>query len=461
MSDLQKILFEQLENKDLFEQAKKAAFEYLKIKDQNAIVPGLDAIQLLSEFDEPLPDNVGDPVELLEQLSRIGNQTVVNQNTGRYFGFVNGGALPVAIAAKWLADMWDQNAALQVMSPLSAKIESLCQQWLIELFSLPSNSVAGLVGGTSIATLCGLAAARYRQLQKLQWDVNQDGLFGAPKLRFILGSQTHGTVVKALKLLGVGNNAIEWVACDDQGKMIVEQLPQLDGSCVLVLQAGNVNTGAFDDFPLICSHANKAGAWVHVDGAFGLWAAGSAKFTSLTKGMEKANSWSVDAHKTLNTPYDCGIILCADPEALTHALHQQGSYIQYGDSRDNMIYTLDMSRRARGIELWASLKFLGKTGIGSLLETLHHHALQFSHSLRKANFTVLNDVVFNQVLVRCESDSVTLSTLRNIQQSGICWCGGSEWQNRPAIRISICSWATTSEDIRRSVDVFINARKAN
>jgi glutamate/tyrosine decarboxylase-like PLP-dependent enzyme len=398
------------------------------------------------------------PEDVLNLLSDFGSHATTAQIGGRYFGFVNGNALPIGLATRWLADIWDQNSALYVMSPIAAKLESLCQTWLNQLFDLPERTVAGFVSGTSVATLSGLAAARYRQLQKLGWDINQQGLYDAPRLRLIMGRQTHGTVAKAISLLGMGLNCIEWVECDDQGRILLNQLPNLDESCILVLQAGNVHSGAFDDFVPLCKAANAAGAWTHIDGAFGLWAAASECFLGLTQGINLAQSWSVDGHKTLNTPYDCGIVMCADPEALTAALHQQGSYIQYSEQRDGLMHTPEMSRRARAIELWACMKYLGKAGMAELVEQLHHHAQLFAMLLGKNGFTIVNDVVFNQVIVSCGSDSLTEATLSNIQDSGECWCGGSSWQGQKVIRVSVCSWATTEQDIQRSVDAFIGAR---
>lgn len=459
MKSLQTQLFEQLHDKSLFKQAQQGAFSYLDEMFCLPVVPDPQACEALKQFEEPLPEQLTSPETLIQTLTDVGNQTVVNQNTGRYFGFVNGGALPVSLAAKWLCDVWDQNAALQIMSPLAAKLEQQCQNWLVELFNLPKQTVAGLVGGTSVATLCGLAAGRYRQYQKLGWNFDKEGMMGAPKLRIVLGRQTHGTVLKALKLLGFGENALEWVDCDAQGRMRVEALPQLNANCLLILQAGNVNSGAFDDFSALCALAKKAQAWVHVDGAFGMWAAASARFDKQTKSIEMADSWSVDGHKTLNTPYDCGVVLCADPPALTHALQQQGSYIQFSDNRDSMVFTPDMSRRARGIELWASMKYLGRRGIEELVDMLHQNAQYFASQLTSNGFEVLNQVVFNQVIVRCSNDALTQATLDNIQASGKCWCGGSLWQGMRVIRVSVCSWATTKNDIDASVQVFIASRQ--
>ena len=451
-------MFEQQKSKVLLKQAQQAAFDYIDQQSTQRVFPNQTNLEKLTIFDESIPETTSDPAVLLDLLHTVGSVNTVAQTGGRYFGFVNGNTLPVTLATKWLSDVWDQNAALYVMSPIASKLESICQSWLNQLFDLPEHTVAGFVSGTSIATLSGLAAARFRQLQKLGWDVNQQGLFGAPKIRLILGKQTHGTVAKAISLLGFGQASIEWVDCDKQGRMIVEKLPNLDPSCILVLQAGNVNSGAFDDFGQVCKLAQKAQAWVHIDGAFGLWAKGSKVFDEQTKGMELGDSWSVDAHKTLNTPYDCGIVLCKDAEALTSALHQQGSYMQFSEQRDGLLYTPEMSKRARAIELWAAMKYLGRAGIAELVEQLHYHAQLFANLLTDNGFTVLNEVVFNQVVVSCETQQLTQKTLALVQQSGECWCGGSTWLEKNVIRISVCSWATTEQDIRRSLDVLIQAR---
>jgi glutamate/tyrosine decarboxylase-like PLP-dependent enzyme len=282
-------------------------------------------------------------------------------------------------------------------------------------------------------------------------------------VRIIAGQDIHGAVVKAVALLGFGLDNIEWIAGDDQGRIDPTQIPPLDNSCILMLQAGNVNSGAFDPFEDICDQANAVGAWVHIDGAFGLWAAGTERLKHLTKGVDKAHSWSVDGHKTLNTPYDSGILLCRDKEALITALQASGAYLtsSYSDKRDGMLYTPEMSRRARAVELWAALKYLGKSGVDELVFQLHERAVQFARELNAAGFSIINDVVFNQVLVSpSEEDHVTQKLLETIQASGECWVGGSIWKGKKVIRISVCSWATSEQDISRSVQAFIEARSA-
>ncbi|WP_343856322.1 pyridoxal phosphate-dependent decarboxylase family protein [Aliiglaciecola litoralis] len=458
MSELQRQLFLQQQNGKLLRQAADFSYQYLQQAPQAPAFPKQSALDLLSAFEHDLPDKTGDAEHILNQLALKGGPNTVHYGGGRYYGFVNGGVLPIGRAARWLADTWDQNAALYVMSPIAATLEAQCEKWLKQLFNLPAGTVAGLVTGTSVASLCGLAAARYRQLTRLNWDIENHGVFGAPKLRIILGRQTHGTVIKMLNLLGFGQQNIEWIDCDQQGRMQVDNLPELDASCILVLQAGNVCTGTFDHFKQIMPIAKRANAWVHVDGAFGLWAAASPEFARLTDGVEHANSWSVDGHKTLNTPYDCGIVLCDDQPAITHALHQQGSYIQHSGDRDSMMFTPDMSRRARGVELWACMAYLGRQGIAELVELLHHRALYFAKKIRLGGFRVINDVEFNQVLLRCDNDQQTQQTLVNIQQSGVTWCGPAKWQGDDVIRVSICSWATTENDIDVAVDTFVKAR---
>ncbi|MEO1019574.1 MAG: aminotransferase class V-fold PLP-dependent enzyme, partial [Pseudomonadota bacterium] len=292
------------------------------------------------------------------------------------------------------------------------------------------------------------------------WDINRQGFNGAPKLRIVTGRQAHGAVIKAIALLGFGTEAIEWVPVDDQGRIRPDEVPPLDDRTILILQAGNVNSGSFDPFEATVEKARAAGAWVHIDGAFGLWAAGSAKLKHLTAGMEKANSWSVDGHKTLNTPYDCGMILCDDQEALTGALQASGSYLAFSEQRDSMLYTPDMSKRARGIELWATLKYLGRSGVDQLVFGLHERALQMTRELEAAGFEVLNDVVFNQVMTVCGDDETTLEVMHRVQRSGECWVGGSNWFGRKVIRISVCSWVTAEDDVSRTVRAFAAARDA-
>ena len=458
MSTLQNRMFRELLEKEIFEAAKLSAFEFADDTSNRRAYPAIAAINALDRFAEDLPNSTGDGLEIIRMLHAIGSPATVASTGGRYFGFVNGGAIPVALGARWLADFWDQNSALFNMSPVSSKLEDVCESWLRALFGLPPETAAGFVSGTSSAILCGLAAGRYRVFQNQGWDINKKGFRNAPSIRIVAGRHAHGAVVKAVAVLGMGIESIEWVDVDEQGRIIPGDVPELDETTILILQAGNVNSGAFDAFEILCRRANVAGAWVHVDGAFGLWAAACSTLSYLTRGVEAASSWSVDGHKTLNTPYDSGIILCRDKASLAAALQASGSYLVYSDNRDGMLYTPEMSRRARATELWATIKYLGKSGIDELVSGLHARAVQMAGELRAEGFEVLNDIVFNQVLVACENDVITDRTIGYVQESGECWVGGAKWLQRAVVRISVCSWATTSEDISRSVEAFVEAR---
>lgn len=445
-------------SRHLFEQARGYAYAYMDAIDERRVFPAPAALAALDAFDEPLPAGPGAPEEILRLLHEHGSPATVATTGGRYFGFVTGGALPVALAARWLADVWDQVPALHLLSPAVARLEAVCERWIVELLGLPEGTVAGFVSGTSAATMCGLAAGRNELLRRVGWDAGERGLFGAPELRVVVTEQAHATAPKALALLGLGRTRLEAVPADAQGRMIPARMPELDERCLVIAQAGNVNSGSFDPLDEIGERVRRAGAWFHVDGAFGLWAAASSKRSALTRGLEHADSWSVDGHKTLNTPYDCGIVLCRDRDALVSALQAADAYILYGPHRDGMLFTPDMSRRARAVELWATLKALGRSGVGELVDQLCDRATRFAGALRARGFRVLNDVVFNQVLVACEHPELTRATLRRVQESGECWCGGSSWAGEPVIRISVCSWATTPADVDRSVEAFVAAR---
>lgn len=455
---IQESMFREMREKSIFEQAQTYAFQYLEQVFERNVYPTEAALSNLQFFEEPMPKEPAEAAGVIALLNQYGAPATTAMLGGRYFGFVNGSSVPAGLAAKNLATYWDQNTAMQVISPVAAKLESVVEKWLKELFGLPDSTVAGFVSGTSSANFCGLAAARYRLLKRMGWDINEQGLFDAPKIRIVTGKQAHSTVMKAIGLLGFGKNNVEWVEVDDQGRIRPELMPALDDRTLVILQAGNVNSGAFDAFDEICDKANQANAWVHIDGAFGLWAAAVSELKYLTKGIHKANSWATDGHKTLNTPYDCGVVLCEDKEALVSALHMTGSYIILGEERDGMLYTPEMSRRARIIELWATMKYLGKTGIDQMVYGMHQRALEFAEALRKIEgFEVLNEVVFNQILVQCKSDEMTAKTMQRIQELRECWVGGSTWFGRKVIRISVCSWATTPEDIRRSAASFERA----
>ncbi|MDH3649652.1 MAG: aminotransferase class V-fold PLP-dependent enzyme [Saprospiraceae bacterium] len=456
---LQEKMFTELREKKIFDLARTYAYIYADQVRSMDVFPKRERIQDLEIFEESLPQHSIEAKRVIAQLHTYGSPATLAQTGGRYYGFVNGGVLPVAIATKWLTDFWDQNGGLYLTSPLNAKLEEVCQRWLVDLFQLPTHSVAGFVSGTSTANLCGLAAGRYRLLKNQGWDINEKGLGGAPELKIIAHKGIHGSVIKALALLGYGRENVRWIADDNQGRIQAELLPDLDEYTLIILQAGNVHSGAFDPFDHVCDLANEKGAWVHIDGAFGLWAQASKALSYLTKGIDKACSWAVDGHKTLNTPYDSGIVLCRDADALIAAMQATGDYLMIKDRREPLLYTPEMSKRARAIELWATLKYLGRAGIDEMITLFHHRAEQLAHMLRHLNFRILNDVVFNQLIVAGGSEQETMKILANIQQSGDCWCGGSTWQGESIIRVSVCSWATTENDINRTVAAFVEARE--
>ena len=457
---LQQKMANEITQGDIFEQAAGFGRHYLRNAKVRNVAPTAAAVTRLEEFHHPLPEQVGDAQEVLEQLHKIGSPATMAQTGGRFFGLVNGGVIPAAMAARLLADSWDQNAVLHAVSPVNATLEEVCQSWLRDLLGLPSSTVAGFVSGTSMAIVCGLAAARYRLLQRVGWDINRQGLDGSPRLRIVTSEHTHSTVVKAVALLGFGTDRLELIDVDEQGRLIAESLPVLDDKTIVILQAGNVNSGSFDPIRVVCEKANDNGAWVHVDGAFGLWAAACEQLSYLTDGIELAQSWSVDAHKTLNTPYDSGIVMCADEEALVMALQNSGAYIMYSEHRDSMLYTPEMSRRARAVDLWAALRYLGRQGVDDLILGLHQHAVEFSSLLSSQGFAVVNDVCFNQILLSVGTEERTNAIISYIQESGDAWVGASKWFGKPVIRISVCSWVTDADDIQCAVDAFTRASAA-
>jgi len=444
----------------LLDKARDFARDYIDKAEQRPVFPSDASLEALNALDTPLPENPSDPFDVLQQLHEIGSNAAVNQTAGRYFGFVNGGILPVGMAARWMADAWDQNTAHYVMSPINSRLEEICERWLVSLLDFPAEIAAGFVSGTTIANLSGLCAGRNELLRRRGWDVARKGLYGAPKIRVVAGADAHAAVHKSISMLGLGSESVELVAVDVQGRMRPDQMPKLDEGALVIAQVGNVNSGAIDPVGEICERAHVAGSWVHVDGAFGLWARVLPSMREICSGIEKADSWSVDAHKTLNVPYDSGIVLCRHREALMNAFKASASYFQWSEHRDSMNFRPSMSARARVIELWAILKTLGRSGVQSLVEQLCANARRFAELLSTEGFQIENEIVFNQVLASCENDELTKATVQNIQRSGECWCGGSVWRGKAVIRISVCDWATTSTEIERSVRAFVQARAA-
>lgn len=430
--------------------AHEMAVNYANKVDNMRVYPDQEAIDNLKVFDEELNDQPQSTMNILNQLNTYGSPATVAQTGRRYFGFVNGGILPSALSTKWLTDTWDQNPAMYVLSPVTSKIEEVTEKWLKDLLGLPNETVAGFVSGSSTATIIGLTTGRNFLLKNLGYDAIRNGLIDAPKIKIVIGEGAHSTVYKALSIIGLGNNTLIKVPADEQQRIRIDKIPELDNKTLLILQAGNVNSGSFDNFSAICKKANEVGAWVHVDGAFGLWAAANERFNHITKDVQLADSWSVDAHKTLSAPYDNGIILCKHKEMLINSMHMTGSYIIFSDNRDGMLYTSEMSRRARAIDLWATLKGLGKNGVSELVWELHQKAIYFAELLRAGGLEILNEVVFNQVLVRFKSDEETELLIKAVQESGVCWLGGAKANGKSVMRISVSSYKTTYEDIEIS-----------
>jgi glutamate/tyrosine decarboxylase-like PLP-dependent enzyme len=439
----------------LLKRAARDAMDYLEGLDARPVGATAESIAGLNVLRGPLPPGPTRAEAVLHLLNEYGSPATHAMAGGRYFGHVIGGSTPAALAAAWLVSAWDQNAARFVTSPAAALLEEIALEWVRELLGLPAGTEGAVVTGATMANLSALAAARHALLTRAGWDVEADGLFGAPPLTVIVGEEVHPSVLKALGLLGLGRNRVVRVPVDAQGRMRTDALPHLDGRTILCLQAGNVNTGAFDPAAAICPAARAAGAWIHVDGAFGLWAAASPEYRKWTKGFELADSWATDGHKWPNIGYDCGIALVRDREALRAAMSIRAAYLAVGEDREPSDYVPELSRRARGVELWAGLRSLGRSGMAEIVERTSGHAKRFAAGLKAAGYQVLNDVVINQVLVSFGSPEKTLATIARLQADGTCWCGSTVWQGQTAMRISVSSWATTKADVELSLAAMI------
>lgn len=437
----------------LLEDAGRRARHYLAEVRGRAVAPSEEAVAALARFDEPLGGAPTDAEAVLALLDEVGSPGTVASTGGRYFGFVTGGALPASVAASWLAATWDQNASFHVMSPTAAMLERVALRWVCDLLRLPGDAAGAITSGATMANLTGLAAARHAVLHRHGWDVERDGLSGAPPLQIVVGDEVHVSVLKALGLLGLGRGRVVRVPVDAQGRIREEALPRLDDRTIVCVQAGNVNTGAIDP-PGVIARAKSAGAWVHADGAFGLWAAASPRYAHLTAGYDAADSWATDGHKWPNVGYDCGVAFVRREADLRQAMTVTAAYLAPGDHREPSNYTPEFSRRARGVELWAALKSLGRSGMAGLVDRTCEHARRFAAGLREAGYEVLNEVVINQVLVSFGQPEVTDAVVRELQREGTCWCGGTVWQGRTAMRISVSSWATTAEDVERSLETM-------
>ncbi len=447
---------------DVLSMAADRARRYVRDIGARRVAPAEKDLAALSRFHEPFPERSGDPREVIAMLDDLGSPATVATTGGRYFGFVIGGALPASMAASWLANAWDQNLALRVMSPVAAELEEVVLRWVSDALGLPGDCAGGLVTCATLANFSALLAARYSLLAKAGWNVVEQGMFGAPPIDVVVGAEVHVSIQKALSLAGFGMKRVVTVEADGQGRMRADKLPKLSERTIVCIQAGNVNTGAFDPAVEICARAKDQGAWVHVDGAFGLWANASPKYRYLTAGFDQADSWATDAHKWPNVNYDSGIVIVRDGAALSAAMTMTAAYLEPSGRREPRQYTPDASRRARGVELWAALKSLGRSGLCTLIERTCAHAQKFAQGLRNEGFAVMNDVVINQVLVSFGSAEITREVIRRIQDDGTCWCGATVWQGKTAMRISVSSWATTEADVDRSLAAMVRiARECN
>ncbi len=444
------------ELRTLLAETHERAVAYLDRLDERPVAPTSEARAALSRFHEPLPEEPTAARDVLALLDDIGSPATTAVAGGRYFGYVIGGVLPAALGANWLAGAWDQPTGLYDFTPATATLEIVALDWLIELLGLPSDCGGGFVTGATMANFSALAAARHAVLGEVGWNVEADGLFGAPPITVIVGEETHPTLFKSLGMLGLGRERVVRVPVDDQGRMLADALPPVEGPTIVCTQAGNVNSGAFDPVGEIARRVRPEGAWVHVDGAFGLWAMACPRFADEMAGTEEADSWATDAHKTLNVPYDSGLVFLRRPELLRAAMAVTAEYLPTTTRRQPSDYTPELSRRARGVEVWAALRQLGRSGFVAMVERLHDHALRFAAGLEEGGHEVLNEVVFNQVVVAFGDAATTERVIAAIQADGSCWCGPTEWRGRRAMRISVSSWRTSDEDVERSLRAIID-----
>jgi len=420
-----------------------------------SVAPTKESVAASKILDVPMPENPVTPESVLEALDTFGSPATMAMAGPRFFGFVVGGTLPAALAANWLAGAWDQNSALANVTPATALLERIALEWLIDILGLPKCAAGAFVTGATMGNFCALAAARHSVLTQVGWNVEAEGLFGAPPITIIVGDEVHPSLTKALGLLGMGRGRVVRVPVDGQGRILPKAVPKIAGPTIVCLQAGNVNTGAFDPFLPVCDAAHESEAWVHVDGAFGLWAAANG-MEELTQGIDQADSWATDAHKWLNVPYDSGLAIVRDPEALKAAMAVSAEYLPTDtEQRNPSDFTPEFSRRARGVEIWAALRSLGRSGVANLIERSCRHARRFAEGLEAAGHSILNDVVLNQVLVSFGDEPTTKRVIDEIQAEGTAWCGRTQWQGHTAMRISVSCWATEEADVEESLKAML------
>jgi len=442
--------------RELLETTAQRAISYLETLETRGVAPTPEAVAKLATLDQPLNEFGTPPEQVIRILDEVCSPATMAMAGPRFFGFVLGGSLPAALGANWLASAWDQNTGLHNSTPATAEIERIALTWLLDLFKLPPACGGAFVTGATMANFSALAAARHAVLERAGWNVETDGLFGAPPITVIVGDEGHPTLFKALGLLGLGRKRVARVPVDSQGRMRADSIPAISGPTIICAQSGNVNTGAFDPLTEICQQAHDAGAWVHVDGAFGLWAITAPSTLHLAKGIPDADSWATDFHKWLNVPYDSGLALVRDADALRSAMAVSADYLPTStDFRNPSDFTPELSRRARGVEVWAALRSLGRQGVSELIERNCRQARRFAEGFQSAGFEVLNEVELNQVLVTFGDAATTNRVISEIQREGTCWCGGTVWQGQTAMRVSVSSWATTDEDVERSLEAIL------
>ena len=437
--------------RELLGETVERAARFLESLPERQVAAARDAEEIARALGGGLPKTGLPAPEILARLDEIGGQGVVASAGPRYFGFVTGGVLPASLAVNWLAAAWDQNAFSEVGSPVGAAVEQVAMRWVLEVLDLPADAGTAFVTGATMANFTALAAARRTVLLAHGHDADRNGLRDAPAITVVVGEQAHATLFKALGLLGLGRDRVVHVPADAEGRMRADSLPDIEGPAIVCTQAGNVNSGAFDPVGAICDAVRAGDVWVHVDGAFGLWARVSSRRGPLAAGVERADSWATDAHKWLNVPYDSGLAIVRDAGALRGAMSVQADYLPDRTRRDPYEFTPEASRRMRGIEIWAAVASLGRDGIEELVERNCRQARRFATGLRDAGCEILNDVVLNQVLVAFGDDRVTGDVIRAVQREGTCWCGGTRWNGRAAMRISVSSWMTAAADVERSL----------
>jgi glutamate/tyrosine decarboxylase-like PLP-dependent enzyme len=432
------------------------ATRYLNDIQTRTVAPRPEAVAALHALNVDLPNEGVSPERVLEELDSIGSPATMAMAGPRFFGFVIGGSLPTALAANWLASAWDQNTSLYNATPGTSHFEEVALAWMVDVLGLPPGTAGAFVTGTTVAHISALAAARHAVLARAGWNVEADGLFGAPPITVIVGAEAHPTLFKALGVVGLGRNRVVKIPVDGQGRMRADKIPPISGPTIVCVQAGNVNTGSFDPIREICERVRGTGAWVHVDGAFGLWARVAPSRAHLADGMELADSWSTDGHKWLNVPYDSGIAFVRDGEALRAAMAISAEYLPTVSAHRNPSdYTPELSRRGRGVDIWAALRHLGRSELSEMIERSCRQARRFAEALSAAGFEILNDVVLNQVLVSFGDAETTTRVIADIQAEGTCWAGSTVWQGKTAMRISVSCWATTDEDVEQSIEAIV------